>query len=313
MNKWFRKGNSRRFYRINMPVRSFIIPRSPIQDRQIYATGADYFPASFTVKVKTQKFNALNWAGRIQENSAIIMKIFNEIIEFVEFFGECAHSISEGQNPRQDAKYWMRINTHLDGFKTAKLIEPSSPKTYRYIKMIEEKYLAFLKRMVSSLEKSTPEHFEVEGHLPYGFQLDEMMATFDNPKFSQVPLVQTLLNISAYLDAYLEVYRQINDDNFLKQFPKEWKSQMANVSASGLAIHLGKRFPQYANVDVFFYFPEDDKVLQFEGSVVDMRTDEKSQSERVAINFEFPDGEQQDYLQTQIQKQEVKECMDIAL
>lgn len=312
MNKWFRKGNDRRFYRIDMPIRHFIVPSSPIRDREIYATGANYFPASFQSKITLQKNLALHWANRIQEHASILLKIFEEIIQFIEFFGECAQSISEGLNPRQDPQYWLRVHTHLNGFRHAKLIEPSSPKTYHYIMLIEEKYLTFLKSLVHSLEKSTPAHFAVEGHLPHGFKLDEMMAMFESPKFAKVPLVQTLLHISAYMDSYLEAYRQIHDDNYLKQFPSEWKMQNANVSASGLAIHLGKRFDQYSHVDVYLYFAEDDKVLQFDGNIVDVRTDERTHSERVAINFEFPEGRDQNYLQTQIQKEEVRQCMDIA-
>ncbi|MDX1347771.1 MAG: PilZ domain-containing protein [Thiomicrorhabdus chilensis] len=313
MNKWFRKGNARRFYRIDMPVRHFIVPSSPIKDREIYATGANYFPASFKSKVEAQKFHALHWANRIQEHSETLLKIFDEIIQFVEFFGECALSISEGQNPRQDPKYWMRVHTHLNGFQNARLMESSSPKTYQYIKMIEEKYMTFLRSMVASIEKSTPTHFSVDDHLPHGFKVDEMISMFESAKFDKIPLVQTLRHVSAYMDSYLEAYRYINEDNYLKQFPSEWKVQMANVSASGLAVHLGKRFEQYSRVDVYLYFPEDEKVLQFDGTVVDTRTDDKTLTERVAINFEFPDGVSQDYLQTQIQKQEVKDCMDIVL
>ncbi|WP_373017500.1 PilZ domain-containing protein [Thiomicrorhabdus sp.] len=296
-----------------MPVRHYIVPSSPINDRQIYATGADYFPTSFQNKVAVEKFSAQSWVKRVQEHSAIIQQIFNEIFEYIDFFGKCAHSIAEGRNPRLSSEYWSRVNHHMEGFQSARMIEPSSPKTYQYIKMIEEKYLTFLRNMVWSLENSTPSDFAVQGHLPTGFQLDEMIGAFQSPKLQKIPLVQSLLHTAAYLDSYLEGYRQIHEDNYLKNFPKEWKASMANISASGIAVNLGKRFPLYSHVDVYLYFPVDDRVLKFNGSIVDIRTDEKKHQERIAINFEFPDGNLQDYLQIQIQKQEVKECMDIVL
>jgi len=313
MNQWFRKGNSRRFYRIDMPVRYFIVPTSPIKDREIYATGANYFPSSFHTKVAGQKLEAMHWINRIQEHSELLIPVFEEIVDYVEFFGRCALSISEGSSPKSDPGYWMEIKDRLQGFKKAVTLNPSSPKTYQYLQMIEEKYLAFLKHLVNSIDQSTPTKFYVEGHLPLGFKIDEMMSVFSAPKFAKIPLVQTLLHISEYMDSYLETYRLINDDNFLRQHPDDWKQKMANVSASGIAVHLGKRFPQYEKVDVLLYFPEDDRIIEFAGSVVDTRTDEVNHTERVAINFEFPDGNDQDYLQLQIQKQEVKECMNIAL
>lgn len=313
MTHWFRKGNSRRFYRIDMPVKYFIVPSSPIQDREIFATGADYFPASFTAKISAQKMEVRDWAHRIQEHSELLLPVFEEIIEFIDFFGNCAQSISHGDSPKSDMTYWMEIKDRQTGFKKAQTLKPSSPKTFQYIKMIEEKYLVFLNRLVDSIDQSSPTEFHVQGQLPVGFKIDEMMTVFKDPKFLKIPLVQTLKHLYNLLESYLDVYRMINDDNYMRQFPQDWKQKMANVSASGIAIHLGKRFPQYEHVDVLLYFPEDEKVIQFDGSVVDIRTDERSHTERVAINFEFPDGKDQEYLQLQIQKQEVKDCMNISL
>lgn len=313
MNQWFRKGNSRRYYRIDMPVRYFIVPASPIKDREIYATGANYYPSTFHAKVAGQKLEVLHWANRIQEHADLLMPVFEEIIDFIEFFGRCALSISEGNSPKTDLSYWMEVKDRLKGFKMALTLNPKSPKTYQYIKMIEDKYLAFLNRLVDSIDKSTPTKFWVEGHLPMGFKIDEMMSVFDAPKFAKIPLIQTLLKTSLYMDSYLESYRMINDDNFLRQHPDDWRLQTVNLSASGIAVQMGKRFQQYERVDVLLYFQEDDRIIQFDGSVVDIRSDDTSYSERVAINFDFPDGGDQDFLQLQIQKQEVKECMNFEL
>ncbi len=43
--------------------------------------------------------------------------------------------------------------------------------------------------------------------------------------------------------------------------------------------------------------------------MVDIREMEAEKLERIAINFEFPNGNDQNFLQQEIQKQEVKECM----
>lgn len=296
-----------------MPVRFFIVPASPIKDREIYATGANYYPESFHEKVSGQRLQVMYWANRIQEHSELLLPVFEEILEFIQFFGRCALSISEGVSPKSDVSYWLEVKDRLRGFKQAQSLHASSPKTFQYIKMIEEKYLAFLKRLVMSIDKSTPTKFWVKGHLPMGFKIDEMISVFSAPKFEKIPLIQTLKSISEFMDSYLETYRLINDDNFLRQFPSDWRLQRANVSASGIAVNMGKRFEQYERVDVLLYFEEDDRVIQFDGRVVDIRSDSSSYTERVAINFEFPDGGEQDYLQLQIQKQEIKECMHFAL
>ena len=135
------------------------------------------------------------------------------------------------------------------------------------------------------------------------------MTLFSQPKFARIPLVQTIVHVAEFLDAYLEVHRQINDDNYLQHFPREWPLKKGNISASGLAVLMPKLFDVYSRVNVFLYFEEDDKQLFFEGVVVDIREIESDYMERIAVNFEFPNGNDQNYIQQQIQRQEVRECM----
>ena len=313
MNKWFRKGNGRRFHRVDMPVRYFIVPSSPIKDREIYATGADYFPQPLVNMIETRKYDTIRSVEKIKEQSDLVTQIFNDVIEDIEFFGECVKNVSIGISPKNDVSYWLKIKEKLKGFSSIHHIEVSSPKTFQYLSLIEEKYLSYLQRLTNSINESTPEHFYVEGLLPIGYKLDEMMSVFQNKKFAKIPLIQAILHLSEFLEAYLDTYRQINDDNYVKQFPENWPTQIANVSASGLALLLPKRFDMYTHVDVYLYFEHANKIINFDGSVVDLREDNQQHKQRVAINFEFPNGNDQSFIQQEIQKQEVKKCMKFAL
>ncbi|BBP42610.1 PilZ domain-containing protein [Thiosulfativibrio zosterae] len=313
MNRWFQKGNARRWYRIDMPVRVFILPRSSIRDREIYATGVDYFPPSIKHSISDKTYKTKLWISKIQEQKELVTVLFEEVMEFIEFFGYCTSLISEGRSPKSETEYWLKLSHHQKGFQTIEALKVSSPRTYQYFKLIEQKYLTFLNSLVSSVEKSTPEHFEVDASLPYGFKIDEIMAKFEDPKFAKIPLIQALHHLSNLMDVYMGVYRKIIDDNYLKQFPELWKTQTANVSASGLGIMMEKRFKFQDKVDVYFYFSDANKVLHFEASVVDIRTIEDTFKERIALNFEFPDGKSQNYLQSEIEKFEIKECMELDL
>ena len=115
MNKWFRKGNARRFHRVDMPTRFFIVPSSPIKDREIYATRADYFPTNYVNMIETRKYATMRSVGKIKEQSALITEIFNDVIEDIEFFGECAKNISQGINPKSDVSYWLKVNEKCIG------------------------------------------------------------------------------------------------------------------------------------------------------------------------------------------------------
>ncbi len=309
MHQWFRKGNARRFHRVDMPLRYFVIPSSPLEEREIYATGVNYFPKSVLGNIEGLKFATVHSLERIQDQKELISAIVNEIIADVEFYGLCLQKISNGEHPKKDPNYWMQIKGKLSGFTTISKIKESSPKTFQYFKLIEDKYLAFLNALVTSINGSDEDSFQVEGHLPVGFKLDETMKLFKQEKFSRIPLVQTILHLAELLEAYLEAHRQINDDNYIQHFPQEWPLKMANISASGLAVLMPKLFDVYSRVNVFLYFEESSKYIQFEGTVVDIREIKDQHLERIAINFEFPNGNDQNFVQQEIQKQEVKECM----
>jgi len=306
------KGNGRRFHRVDMPIRYFITPSSPIRDRDIYATGTNYFPKSTLKLIETKKKLILQSIQKIQTNDLLLKTVLIEMIESIEFFGGCLKAITHGTNPKLDLTYWIKLKDRQNGFKQADSLAESSPKTFNHIKIIEQKYLTYLNSLIESIEKSSSSHFFVQGRLPAGFKIDELLALLRDPKLKKVPLIQALLHISEFMETYLSVYQRINDDNYLKQFPKEWPFQEANVSAGGLAVFMSKGFTLYSRVDVYLYFEAENKLLFFDGTVVGFRTVHNYQ-ERIGINFEFPRGHDQKFLQQEIQKHEVEECMSIPL
>lgn len=313
MNRWFHKGNSRRFYRLDMPLKVFVAPASPIRDRDIFATGIDYFPPTVKQLIELQKNDAFYWIDRIQDQKVLMTNLFKKILQTIEFFGRCAEAVSKGINPKLDPSYWITIKQHQQGFTTIEPLRESAPKTYRYFKMIEEKYLYFLNSLTESIDKSSPALFAAKRGLSYGFKIDEILEQFKSEKFKKIPLIQAILSLASFMDTYIEAYRQINDDNILRDFPEEWQQQNANVSASGLALILSKRFKPFEKVDIFIFIPLRNVVCFFSGSVIDIRTLDNQYKERVAFNFEFPDSKNQNLLQNEIQRFEIEECMQMDL
>ncbi|HHT00999.1 MAG TPA: hypothetical protein ENK73_09130 [Thiomicrospira sp.] len=93
MNKWFRKGNARRFHRVDIPLRYFIEPSTPIRYRDIFASGADYFPTPITNLIEARKIAVIRSVRKIQEKSALVTEIFTDVIEDIEFYGKCLQDI----------------------------------------------------------------------------------------------------------------------------------------------------------------------------------------------------------------------------
>lgn len=294
-----------------MPLRFFITPSSPIKDREILASGANYFPTPIRNQLTQQKFELVNSLNRIQDSREALIEIFGEIIEHIEFFGQCCEDLAKGINPRFNTTYWYTISSHLQGLSKIKLLENSSPKTYSYLKIIEEKYLFFLNSLVDVLSNSTPNHFAARHPIPFGFKLDELVDRFADEKYARIPLVKSIVSAAHYINTYTEIFRQMHDDHSQRQHPENWPLQMANVSASGLAVMIRKGLKLHEHLDVLLYFPQDKRVLKFDGVVVNIQSDNEEYVERVAMNFEFPEGRDQLYLLSEIQKYEIEECFDL--
>lgn len=313
MNRWFHRGNSRRFFRIDMPIKIFIIPSAPIQDYEIYASGINYFPGYIEKEIETYSDQTLYWMERIQEHKQVTSALFHECLNDIEFLGYCIKTITRGLNPRKDPNFKETLNHHLQGFSSIETIHDSAPKTYNYFKMIEEKYMIFMYAIGEAVMNSTPDKFSGDHNLPTKFKSDRIETIFSSEEVEKVPLVQAILNLNRLLTLYTDIYRQINHDSVLRQYPEDWTVHQTNISASGVALYFNKRFKLFEKVDVLIQLPLNKEILFFNGNVVDIRWTDKENQERVAINFDFPDGKYQNLLQNEIQRYEIEECMSIAL
>lgn len=303
--------NVRRFFRINMPLRCFVTPSAPIADREVFASGANYCPVSIRSQLNNDKKLLLKSLLQIQEHKDALTEIFNEMINHADFFGQCCEMLSKGINPRYNLSTWAAIKSHRQGFEKLKLLENVAPKTFRYLKNIEEKYLFYVQQLMDCSEHSTPEQFHAPDYLPDSFRADTLVQKLTDEKYQAIPLVQSILNTANFINTYTETFRQMHDDHVLRQNPADWPEEIVNVSASGLAIKMRKAFRLHERVKIQIYFPEMKRILKFDGVVVNVQSDAESQLERVAMNFEFPDGKSQNLLQTQIQRYEIRECLTL--
>lgn len=306
MNQFSR--NIRRFFRINMPVQYSIETKNPIVNREIYASGADYFPPSVQIKLEAEKLMVLESLSKLQENKELLTKVFNEIIEYAESYGESCRITSQGISPRFDRELWERVSAQKDGFTYFKLLEKEAPKTFNLLQGIEEKYLVFHRRLTYCIEHSTPDYFCSKKIPDTKFKLDLLTERYADAKYDKVPLAQTLLNAGRLMQSYFDIFLEMHHDNLIEE-KKPWISDTVNISASGIALHLPKRYQMHQRLITRLYFEKYDQVLEFDSIVVNTQTDNHRGCERVALNFDFPDGKFQNFLLAQLQKYEIQQCL----
>ncbi|AHF02183.1 hypothetical protein THIAE_01840 [Thiomicrospira aerophila AL3] len=290
-----------------MPLKFHVTSRSPITDRDVLATGADYFSMSRQDEIKQHK-NLLQQAlNQLHDRSGTINGIFDEIQGHLNFFEECLVALSKGYNLTKEANNLFKFKAFLAGFSKIKKLQASAPKTHDYFQLIESKYLYFLRRLNETLTHSDPNTFYAPNPIPLGFKLDDFCAQSLN-KYDPSPLMQAIIQTSLLLAIYCDIYRQLYEDHLLRHHPEYWQTESTNISASGMALMIKKAFKLHEKLDVLIYFEDNNKVLTFEGIVVNIQKQPDQSFERVAINFEHAHGTDQTYLLAQIQKYELQQC-----
>ncbi len=313
LQTWFNKGNSRRFHRVNIPVQCFITPKEPIYQRQIFALGIDYYPESKQREIKKKKVELANRLEHLPaENKQIVQSVFGAIEHYFEIFLEAIIDASQGKDPRQQSIHWHSLVKTTQNIQEIEVLSVNSPKTYQYLTQISKKFSTITTILVTSIERSSINHFSAPQPLPeVDFKIDQLCNTLNQPKYQRVALAQSIIHLNQLLDLYLDIFANFYNDHFLKDYPKLWPTREANISIGGIAFMSSKRLELFSRVSVHLYFDHQDIVLNFDGSVV--KVDKERDGERIAINFELPESALQDELQQLIYQHEVEETLAIKL
>lgn len=296
-----------------MPVQCFITPKEPIYQRQIFALGIDYTPESKQREIKKKKVELENRLERLpSENKKVVQSVFAAIEHYFEIFLEAIIDASKGKDPRQQSIHWHSLVKTTQNIQEIEVLSVNSPKTYQYLTQIAKKFSTFVTILVTSIERSSINHFSTPQQLPeVDFKIDQLCTTLNQPKYQRVALAQSIIHLNQLLDLYLDIFANFYNDHFLKDYPKLWPIRKANISIGGIAFKSPKSFEQFSRVSVHLYFDHQDIVLNFDGSVI--KVDKERDGERIAINFELPESTLQDELQQLIYQHEVEETLAIKL
>jgi len=312
LQKWFIQGNSRRFQRVDIHVQCYITPKDPIDQREVFALGINYFTEQTHNQIQSIKEELRQLLKKLPGEHQKIDQMFWVILQQSELFADAIKQVSAGKSPQMSSLSWQHLLDHRHGFRELQTIEHSSPKTYQYLKAAEKKFTTFLNFFIQCLQQSNQKHFSAIHPLPEAnFEIDQLVKSFRQPKFSHLPLAQLLLKLCEIMGLIINVFSDFYNDLYLHNYPKLWPSVPANISIGGIALTTSKHYEKFMRVKVRLYFAATRRTLEFDGVVVN--TKEEAKGEWVAINFELPDGSMQDELQQMIYQYEIHETFGLKL
>lgn len=313
MSYWFDKGDARRFPRIDMPIPLYITSAHPIRDKQIYAMDIDYFPTPVSKRLQQTKINLHHWRNLIQEQKDILDPVFLEAIDRVDYFREVIMGVSIGKLPLDKNDSLLDFQQKMKGFESFKTLKEQAPKTYNYFEMMNEKFAAYMHHFYACMQKSDPTKFVIDANLPGEFPADKTIKAFANPKFKQVPLAQSLFYLSCYIDYHCRAYIEMLKDYAPRQPARKWPITELNISASGFALSLNKRFKPTAKVDVYLYFEDTNETVKLNTTCIRNQSLPEQGIELNAFDFNFPTHQDQSLIKRQLERYQIKRCMDLPL
>ncbi|KDN94623.1 hypothetical protein EI16_12015 [Hydrogenovibrio marinus] len=283
----------------------FVIPSARIAYMEIYSTGAEYYTPGIKSQAEFLKHQVNRTLGKISDNKELVSTLVDEFIVRVVFLEDCLSQIINGYDPSKDPAYTIKVNSYKLGIAKIEQLKSSSPKSYQYFKALEEFLMFFIGGIIRTVDKSDVDtFFPIDSQRK--FSAEKFAIALASDQHEKIPFLQLIRHVSELIQIHANVFRQLSFDCSERSNPQNWDIPVVNVSEGGIALPLNKRFKETETVDVAMHLKLTNAIIYMTGYVVNLSLIEGDPlKERVAINFEFPDGKMQAALRKEIQAHEI--------
>lgn len=310
MAYWFERKEHRRFRRIDMSVKLFVTPSDPINDFEIFALGIDYFPKSVSSKINDHHKKLISWISHIQEQKDILEPVFKQVIMISELLGEAVRQVSEGRNPLLNEEFKQTLMGNVKNIKRIDALEEPAPKTFQYFSEMEKKLTHFLRLLLLSLHKSTDKRYHCFKPERQDFKIDQLTKKFTQEPFSKIPLVQSIYYMNQLINDYCDAFQEMNADYYLREHPEDWQELKVNMSAGGFAAYYKKRFLPGKPLISYIFLSDEGRVMTVKTTFARFETSRVMMAEKNAFYFEFPDPQDQRFLELEIERFELEKALE---
>ena len=311
MNR-FTQGNARRYFRYSIQCKYFVTPELLESITDLYSNGIDYFnlaTESNILHLKTQVMSKLHRLSRHQE---IFLKIVTDIFEKFDVVMNYLRMLNRGEEIVSRKIYWQNQQAILAGFKGIKLLESEAPKTYDLLVKIEEKFLLYTKMIQETIDRSTKTKLHFSDY-PEAFRFTpEIRNRFEAKKMdlNKSELLQMILSIERLFEKGFEPFNNLATDYLLYQKHESWVKRDLNLSACGLSFVDNRFYPNLAKAKVKLSLEQGYMdLIELEGKIVRSRYLSSQKRNETAIDFYFPNANDQRELLAYLHRLEVENTL----
>ena len=303
--------DSRRFFRLDMPVYAHILPRNRIPACDFFATPAIYLTKQRQALASDKLVEAKDWLAKVKEDTDVAGVVLKDIVKRIAFFNDVMQAVQAGRAPFKLEDYGRNLslakaeNEHLEAYKV------SAPKSYAFFKGIENKIKTYLNELHYMAQNSDSREIKYRQLLyTTPTQADQNLSILKNSKFDGLALPQFIRALTEYVNLGLDSFLEFQKDSVLKRYPTQWESITANLSEGGIRLEQSKALKPGESVCVAFHSDSYASVIGIKGSVVACDPVAKTTHYCLRINFDFPDRSQQMLIQKIMNQFEISQCAD---
>lgn len=298
--------DSRRFFRIDLPIHCWTLPTSRIVGCDIYATPTVYWTKQRELQVQKAKENALAAAKRLKSDADLMLDIYNDILKRLDIFIGMFVLLEQGKNPLESSNFRAAFSLLKQENQLLTFYEQSAPKTYTYIKSIYDKMAFYCIELIYLARHSTSGKLGFNKVVTHNkTAADIYIEKLRVAEFAHLDLPQFIIGLGDLVNAHLDAFGLFQQDIVNKNYPTRWAEIEANLSEGGIRFNVPKNVRQGQQICIAFYNSTATGIIGLKGLVVNSQAVKDSVDYQWRINFDFPDRTQQMLIQSIMNQHEI--------
>lgn len=300
-------SDSRRFFRLDIPIYCWAMPTSRIIGCELYATPVTYWTKQRKKRVEQAKAKALTAARALKENSDLMIDFYKDVFKRLDIFMEMFQLVEQGKSPLESSGFREAFKLLKQDNQLLTAYEKTAPKTHGYIKAIYDKMEFYCIEMIYLARHSSSKKLKINklvSNTPT--PADVYFDRLSQGQFANLDLPKFIVSLGELVNLYLEAFGLFQQDAINKNYPTRWPLLEANISEGGMKFNMPKDVRVGEQLCIAFYNHHSPSVFGLKGLVVGVNPLADSLEYQWRVNFDFPDRGQQMFIQSMMNQHELE-------
>jgi hypothetical protein len=306
------QGNSRRFYRYDLPIKLFVKANALHSSMEIYTSQIDYVNDAIFVQIESSRKEIKHQLNLIEEHAQILKDIVKEFFQRFDLIMEWLQQMDQGLDPKKRSRYWQDRDFLNSEFESLQLLESHAPKTFALLQKLELQFITYSTLIQQCIDQSNELTLVIpdDKHcFAFHYQIDQMFKN-SGIQIEQSNLLAMIHELEKLLGIGFSTFINMSIDQTKEDEPHYWPMMPVNISACGLAIQDTRKLPLFEFVTVKLQLNDQQQsIVSLKCKVIRKQFKKSLGINLSAVNYYFPDAHMQQQIASYLGRHEVQNAM----